>query len=96
LPSGVGLYIKPARGTGWGTLNDTSCNWESSWTGSMAAEVKVLGKKQTSNELVFSKPVKSMTLDSGKVVETGFNLFSTSLTIAGQDELTFPEATEVT
>ena len=55
--------------------------------------MKTVGKKQTSNDLVMTSKIKTITLDSGKVESPKLTMFSDPLTIEGQDELTFPEAT---
>jgi hypothetical protein len=105
--SGVGLLIGKASSEGiatvWTYLEGNNC-WpeEHDVRGDLAAEVKVIGKKQVSNELVFSKngalynKIKKITLDSGKVVEPDLLWGSYRLSMEGLDELTFPEATEVT
>jgi hypothetical protein len=93
--SGVGLLIS-AGSHGWTELAGSSCTEESGMSGTLALEVKVVGKKQVSNELVSANKIKKITLDSGKVESPKLDAFSQAVTIEGQDALTFAEATEVT
>lgn len=100
-PSGVGILLKPETAKIWATLATNSCLPELNITGSAAAEIAVIGKKQVTNGLVFSVPsgkqaIKAITLDSGKLEHPGLVMLGDTATMAGTDEVTFEEALEVT
>jgi hypothetical protein len=100
--SGVGLLLKAEAEKGrWTTLVANECTVETAVTGQLAAEVPVIGKKQTTNELVFGfkgseQAIQEITLDSGKKVETELAMWSVSARMESAGELKFEEALEVT
>jgi hypothetical protein len=106
--SGVGLLLAPEEGAKWANIAEDECPTESersgttALTGSLAAEVPVIGKKQATNKLVFAtseygtQKIESIKLDSGKIEEPGLNAWSEPITVENTDELSFEEALEVT
>jgi hypothetical protein len=99
--SGVGLLLKPESGKTWSVLAGNSCLSETQMSGSIAAEVPTIGKKQVTNKLVFSDPsgkqgIRSITLDSGKAEKPELVFWGTAMTMNTTDELSFEEALEVT
>jgi hypothetical protein len=99
--SGVGLLLKPETGKTWTTLVGDECTAEAKITGTVAAEVATVGKKQATNKLVLSDPsgkqaIHSITLDSGTVERPELVMFGTAMTLEASDETTFEEALEVT
>lgn len=101
-PSGVGLLFKPAEGTKWFKLEGNECNPEGTISGSLAAEVAIIGKKQTTNTLGFTpasgegEKIKEITLDSGIVDHPQLDSFGAEADLANTDGITFEEALEVT
>jgi hypothetical protein len=99
-PSGVGLLLKPEVEKKWTTLEANSCTGATLVTGMIAAEVPTIGKKQTTNKLVvkqgYTGGIRTITLDSGKLEEPGFVMWSEETSVQTTDELTFEEALEVT
>lgn len=101
--SGVGLLLKPETGTIWTEIPSNSCIGESILSGSLAAEVATIGKKQATNKLVFGmsggkQAIRELTMDSGKLSEPELygSGFWGPLAIQKTDEVTFEEALEVT
>jgi len=99
--SGVGVLLKPATGTLWTELEANTCTHATKVTGTIAAEVATIGKKQATNKFVFatsggSQGIKKITLDSGKTAEPELVAWSEPLTMNKTDEVTFEEALEVT
>jgi hypothetical protein len=100
--SGVGLLFTPTEKTKWFKLEGTRCNLEGTISGSLAAEVAVIGKKQTTNTLGFARAtsegekIKEITLDSGIVYPPEFESFGTDANLENTDGITFEEALEVT
>lgn len=104
--SGVGVYLEaetaPSSATWWKTSQE--CLPENKQIyGTAAAEVVTIGKKQTTNELVFATEknatkIKKLTLtSSGKTVEPELLSWNSSrATVEDGDALTFGEPTEVT
>jgi hypothetical protein len=105
--SGVGLRFKreESKPTLF-ILAENKCEGalgeESSYTGAVAAEVSVLGKKQTTNKLAFAlngsdgQAIQEITLDSGVVENPELLMFASTLTLQNTSELTFEEPVEVT
>jgi hypothetical protein len=95
--SGVVILLQPESGSSWSTLERNNCTGETKVTGKLAVEVKDLGKKQTTNELVsIAKPVNTIVLDSGKESFAELEAWSTTLELGFSDEVKFEEAVEVT
>jgi hypothetical protein len=103
--SGVGLLLEPTTGTVWATIAPSAgpCNSiETALEGKVAGEVAAIGKKATTNTLVFGvtsgkQDIKEITLDSGKVVKPKFSGWGIAAwTTEASDALTFEEALEVT
>jgi hypothetical protein len=95
-PSGVGLNLKPELKKKWWTLARTECNAESTWNGDWAAEVSVVGKKQTTNKLVVKPGIEKMTLDSGVEAKPEFEYYGIDVAPVSTFEVTFEEPLEVT
>jgi len=97
-PSGVGLFLQRETTKKWWTIVPNGCIPASTWSGTVAAEVAVVGKKQTTNELVIDSPdvIRKMTLDSGLQVEPEFEWGGTPMDWINTFDLTFEEALEVT
>jgi len=94
-PSGVGLRLKPELVKKWWIIEGNKCTGSSAWNGSVAAEVAVIGKKQTTNKLVIRPEIEKIKLDSG--VSEGLELEDGFLaTFETTTEVTFEEALEVT
>jgi hypothetical protein len=99
--SGVGLLLKPETGSTWTETVANECLHEGKLTGSLAAEVATIGKKQVTNKLVigtsgFGQKIREITLDSGKLAEPELAMWAARITVAGTEEVTFEEALEVT
>jgi hypothetical protein len=99
--SGVGLRFKQSPKGVWFVLQGNECNFESAFEGGLAAEVSVIGKKQTTNELLFVRngaveKIREITLDSGLVEKPGFKEFGGVWTVRDSDELKFEEPVEIT
>jgi hypothetical protein len=100
-PSGVGVLLKPEAEKTWAQLAESKCLPATKITGTLAAEVAVIGKKQLTNRLVFAasgtkQAIATIKLDSGVQEHPELVMFSSTLTLASSDELTFEEALEVT
>jgi hypothetical protein len=96
-PSGVGVLLKPEVKTSWWTMVKNSCvNQESVWAGTLAAEVAVIGKKQTTNELVITPGSKKITLDSGVKETSELETYGQTAEWKNTFEVTFEEPVEVT
>ena len=98
--SGVGILLKPETEKKWATLVGNACTEETPLTGSLAAEVPTIGKKQATNKLVISDPsnsqkIKEIKLDSGKEAYPELVSWGTTLIVAATDEVAFEEALEV-
>jgi hypothetical protein len=101
--SGVGLLLKPETGSGFATLAESPpCELgETVLEGSMAPEVATVGKKQTTNKLVFGvksgkQDIKEITVGS-KLIKPKLSAWGVAaITTEATDELTFEEALEVT
>lgn len=99
--SGVGLRLKPETKTKLFELAENKCFGGESITGSVAAEVAVIGKKQVTNKLVLTgagqnQSIKEIKLDSGVVEKP--RLLTSALEggfMSTHEELTFEEALEV-
>jgi hypothetical protein len=102
--SGVGLRFKRPEGKKTiFTIEESRCvGEEAAFSGSIAAEVSVVGKKQTTNKLAFAlnsssgQAIEEITLDSGELEKPAFEDFASRVTLKNTDELTFEEALEVT
>jgi hypothetical protein len=100
--SGVGLLLEPeTKSTGIATIEKTECRGETRLIGSLAAEIPTIGKKQSTNGLVFGvtggkSNIDHITLDSGKEMAPSLEGWGTQLTVEMSDALTFEEALEVT
>jgi len=99
--SGVGLLLKPESGKTWAELAENGCTPETNWTGTLAAEVATIGKKQATNKLVISDPsgvqkIRAITVDSGKAEKPQFLMWTVAVALEATDELAFAEALEVT
>jgi hypothetical protein len=96
-PSGVGLLLNRESPKEWWEMAENACTVGSTWEGTVAAEVSVTGKRQTTNRLVF-KPgsIKEIKLDSGKLAEPKFQWFGIGATFESTAEVSFEEALEVT
>jgi hypothetical protein len=65
-------------------------------TGSLAGEVATIGKKQSTNKLVFPAPnIREIAVKSGSVEPVLSGYLFAQFTAQGTDELTFEEALEV-
>jgi hypothetical protein len=98
-PSGVALLLKREAATkpSWWTLAGNGETIEATWQGSVAYEVPLIGKKQTTNKLVSHVGgITKIKLDSGVESEPEFNYFGIPVGWASTYDLTFAEALEVT
>jgi hypothetical protein len=95
-PTGVGLRLKPEVGNSWWTMVRNSCTGEAVWAGTLGGEVEVIGKKQTTDKLVFTNGIRKITLDSG--VSEGLELEEDAdvASWSNTSEVTFEEPVEVT
>jgi len=104
--SGVGLSFKPENSSQeWFKTEGNKCTIGVAWLGGLAAEVSVIGKKQTTNGLVLKpassfgttgEKIKEITLDSGVFEEPVFEEYGTKASIETTDDWQFAEAVEVT
>jgi hypothetical protein len=98
--TGVGLRLKPETKTAWFTLVENGCTGESVVSGTVAAEVATVGKKQVGNELSFKvtshQAIEKIALDSGTLEDPALTAFASGMTLGGSDAVTFEEAVEVT
>jgi hypothetical protein len=99
--SGVGLRFKPASTKTWFTEQKNECTPELAFKGQLAAEVSIIGKKQTTNKLVLEpgasgEKIKEITLDSGVTEKPELEAFGAIVAIKATEELKFEEAVEVT
>jgi hypothetical protein len=101
-PSGVGVSLEPVTGKIWFDVEETACKTsETSFQGTAAAEVSVVGKKQTTTKLVIGQEsdgtvIKLVKLDSGKEFKPSLEEFGATAYVKGDIEPTFEEALEVT
>jgi hypothetical protein len=98
--SGVGLLLKPESKNKWFTIVGNACTVEETFTGELAGEVAVIGKKQATNSLVFAAgtsgaKIKEITLDSGATEKPEFEAFAAPVSIGATDELKFEESLEI-
>jgi hypothetical protein len=99
--SGVGLRLQPESKTKWFELVGNSCTVELAFSGQLAAEVSVTGKKQATNKLVLldgerGEKIKEITLDSGVSEKPEFVAFGADVSLELADEVKFEEAVEIT
>lgn len=96
-PSGVGILLKGEHEKKWTTLVGTTCYGERVISGTAIAEIPVIGKKQTTNELVFPQEnIFEIKLDSGKKGEGSLSFGYETGVIQAKEEVKFEEAIEVT
>jgi hypothetical protein len=97
--SGVGLLLKRETKKEWFAFVG-SCIQEAAVSGTVAAEVAVIGSKLATNKLVFpedgSHTISTITLDSGKVEKPELQAGDAAFGTFGKDEVKFEEALEVT
>jgi hypothetical protein len=102
--SGVGLLLGKTyeSRTKWFTIEHNKCGmFESVASGSLAAEVGVIKKKQTTNTLTFAagekgQKIKTITLDSGPLEKPELESAGLVVGLDSTGTLTFEEPVEVT
>jgi hypothetical protein len=96
--SGVGALLKPKVGKGWWELEGNHCTIGAQWEGTLAPEITVVGKKQTTNDLILARDpgIATITLDSGIQAHPQFEFFGEGVRPETVFELTFEEPIEVT
>jgi hypothetical protein len=96
-PSGVGLLVKPENvEDGWSEVQGNECTPAMFPEGDVIAELSAIGKKQTTNKLVFKPGTDDIKLDSGISKVAKLNVFGVKASFANTTEVTFEEALEVT
>jgi hypothetical protein len=96
-PSGAGVFLTEENKKPWLEFEENACvRYPAKITGSMVAEISVIGKSQLTNKFVFNKSIHKIKLDVGTEEEGELALFSMLVSVEGVNELTFEEALEVT
>jgi len=92
--SGVGLLLKPENN--WWVTVGNGCTVGTNWRGTVAPEVAVIGKKQTTNRLFLTSNIEKIKLDSGVSEWSELETFAVPIYWTNTFEVTFEEPVEVT